>query len=229
MVRFNNIHPKAAYLNIEHTNFSSYFKDVKARYPSFDYIIWLDESDSYDEYRALGFVEFRRTYDIEIDASEFQLYLTTHWSLLEVVEEEALKLNDALVYQWFLVYQKTHKVNPVMEYNYKLFKDILEKELDISHSIIISTKGEITAYVLVYFYESDVREIGYVYYKDETLKLELFSLLSKRLESLQNIGVTKIISEVDNTDIFAHELFSYFITENSSFQRSLILKNNHKN
>lgn len=70
MYRVNPFHPNSIYLINENKNFNLYFEEVKRKFPYHDYILNIEnyEVNNYFDY---GFIECRRTYDLNVEINMF--------------------------------------------------------------------------------------------------------------------------------------------------------------
>lgn len=224
MYRVNPFHPNSIYLISENKKFNLYFEELKRKFPYHDYILNIGdyEVNNYSDY---GFIEFRRTYDLNIELNRL---LNCFFENKENIVQRAstpFTLSNQLIKKWYEIYKKTHKVNPVKSFNLEEFKEKLAEGLDFENSIVIfNTQCEIIAYALIYDDSKDTKEVGYVYFKDTKSKQQLLEILFNRLIYLNNKGIHSIVTEVDTTDKYAYEIFGAFIDDSTAYMKTLIYK-----
>jgi len=228
MTQINVFHPNSIYLNNNVKNFGSYFEEIKKEYPEKDYILWLN-NDEIKNFLEYGFIECRRTYDVNIDINSLVNYFEEYSSNDNQVSRHSFVLSDNLIIKWYETYKQTHKVNPIKDFNLEEFKLSLSDNLDFENSIVILNQNlEIIAYALIYNVSDHTKEIGYVYFENYHSKMKLSKELLLHMHFLKDLGIKTIMTEIDNTDQYAYELFSSFIDNNISFMKTLIYKNEMK-
>lgn len=224
MYRVNPFHPNSIYLIRENKDFNLYFEEIKRNFPYHDYILNIEDYEA-NNYFDYGFIECRRTYDLNIEINRFLNHFFENKENIVQQSSTPFMLSDQFVNKWYETYKETHKVNPVKSFNLREFKERLVEGLDFENSIVIfNTRSEIIAYALIYDDSKDTKEVGYVYFKDNTSKQQLLEVLFTRLKFLNNIGTHRIVTEVDTTDKYAYEIFGSFIDDTTVYMKTLIYK-----
>lgn len=224
MYRVNPFHPNSIYLVSENKNFNLYFEELKRKFPYHDYILNIEDYEV-NNFFDYGFIECRRTYDLNVEINRFLNHFFENKENIVQQFSNPFMLSDQLVNKWYETYKKTHKVNPVKSFNLEEFKERLVEDLDFENSIVIfNTQSEIIAYALIYDDSKDTKEIGYVYFKNNTSKQQLLEVLFTRLRFLNNIGIHRIVTEVDTTDKYAYEIFGSLIDDTTAYMKTLIYK-----
>lgn len=135
-------------------------------------------------------------------------------------------ITDKLVYKVQDIYRNTHLANPLGEISLQEWKTVITNDLDLENSIAIySDDKEITAYLFIFHESESIKEIGWVYFKNEEVKRHLIKLFKAVLCRFKKSGIKTIGLEVDNTDRYAYELFSPFLIHTKP---SLITYMQHK-
>ncbi|UBH08308.1 hypothetical protein [Macrococcus armenti] len=216
MIFFNSYHPNAVYIDYRENTFSAYFKTIKEQFPDKIYIVRVDSGKPYEELLKEGFTECRKTYDIVLDKKCL-------FNSSEQGNNDSFILSEALVFKWYQIYRETHQINPVREYEPQIFENLLKRDLDTNHSIVLFNKyREITAYALIYF-NNETYEIGYVYFKNYKYKKRLEELLNNKIRNIFDLGKEYISIEVDDTDKYAYELFNDYIKTQTQFAKNIYL------
>lgn len=170
MYRVNPFHPNSIYLIRENKDFNLYFEEIKRSFPYHDYILNIEDYEA-NNYFDYGFIECRRTYDLNIEINRFLNHFFENKENIVQQSSTPFMLSDQFVNKWYETYKETHKVNPVKSFNLREFKERLVEGLDFENSIVIfNTRSEIIAYALIYDDSKDTKEVGYVYFKDNTSK-----------------------------------------------------------
>lgn len=219
-VRFNEIHPDAAYLNRTDSNVKEQVSQLRNLYPNHHLILRAMNDEYIKDYFDVGFIEFRRTYEEDIEIDD----LIDFVSACKCNETtDGFIVDDELIKKSYEVYKQTHKTNPVKEMSLEEWKTLIVPDLDYNHSIVIKTKGVIAAYLLMYDGGDYSKDIGYVYYQDNDSKEKLYSMLYKNLIRLKELSIKEIGLEVDNTDRYAYEFFEAILVHDDTYMRTLIL------
>ncbi|QTQ08153.1 hypothetical protein J9174_00255 [Macrococcoides canis] len=215
MIYFNLYHPEAVYIDYRIEEFSNKFENIKKQYPGKIYVVRIEDKKYCEKFLKEGFKVCRKTYEIQLDN-------TCLFNNFVEYDKECFELTDELICKWYQIYNETHKVNPVKEFDLEVFKNLLKRDLDLKHSILIKdNSGVINAYALLYS-DDNTTEIGYVYYKDETHKKMLKETLNCEMKIIFETGKKYISIEVDDTDNYSYELFKGFINKQTPLQRTLI-------
>lgn len=100
MYRVNPFHPNSIYLISENKKFNLYFEELKRKFPYHDYILNIGdyEVNNYSDY---GFIEFRRTYDLNIELNRL---LNCFFENKENIVQRAstpFTLSNQLIKKWY--------------------------------------------------------------------------------------------------------------------------------
>lgn len=219
-VRFNEIHPGAAYINRTDSNVQEQVLQVKSEYPNHHLILRTMNDVNIEDYINSGFIEFRRTYEQDIETDDLIEFVSAYKYNDAFI---TFSLDDALIKKSYEVYQQTHKANPVKEMSLEEWKTHLIPDLDYDHSIVIKDKEMIVAYLLMYDAGDSSKDIGYIYYRDNESKEKLYSMLYMKLIRLKELSIKEISLEVDNTDRYAYDFFESILIHSDTYMRTLIL------
>lgn len=221
-VFFNKVHPEAAYIKKLDTNVQEYVAQLKSEYPNHHLILRAMNNEDIKDYIRAGFIEFRRTYEQDVDISDVIDYLSTH---IKEGPDSGFKFDESLLTKSYNIYKETHMANPMADMSLEDWKALISPDLDHEHSIVIyDDMGNITAFLLMYDATEQSKDIGYVYFSDVAAQGRLCSLLNIKLTHLAKLGVTELSLEVDNTDRYAYELFESLLIHDEPYMRTLILR-----
>lgn len=230
----NHFHPHSIYL---HFNFlienpdvdilNKMFSKLKVKVSNYNYIF--NSENHFSFYKSFinnnGFIEMRKTYEPEISTDN----LIFHYNYIDSHDGSVYPpfvLTDELVHKVQDIYRSTHVANPLGDINLQEWKTVITNDLDLENSIIIySENKEITAYLFIFHGSENVKEIGWVYFKNEVAKKYLLKQFKFALCRLKKSGIKTIGLEVDNTDKYAYDLFSPFLNH---AEPSLITYIKHK-
>lgn len=216
----NNFHPNSIILHFtffrdfnDSEIMNTMFKKLKAKVPTSNYILKLETQNRiYNEFISNNnFDEMRKTYEPDISITTIINYFKSYDSQHNY-HPSKLILNNNLLTKVFDVYKSTHRVNPVGNIDQNKWRNTVSKDLDFNHSIAVHNKrNEITAFLLIFDYLEDKKEVGWVYFKNNAMKTQLLNQFVSMLYRLQESGITSLCFEIDTTDLYSYELFSPFL------------------
>lgn len=228
----NHFHPYSLYIhfkflikNPDVDILSRMFSELQGNAPDFNYILNLEHH--YPFYRDFiknnDFIEIRKTYEPEVPIDN----LICHYKYIDSLSVySSFVITDKLVYKVQDVYRSTHLANPLGEINLQEWTTVITNNLDIENSIVIyNENNDITAYLFIFHESESVKEIGWVYFKNDVAKRHLLKQFKTALFRFKKSGIKTISLEVDNTDKYAYELFSSFLIH---AEPSLITYMKHK-
>lgn len=207
-VHFNDIHPKAVYIQSTIQIVQEYTSRVRSTYPDHHLILKVMNDFDVTDFIHAGFTECRRTYEEAVGLGDL-ISLLAQYKNNENLDD--FVLNEALLKLSYEVYESTHKVNPVKKMTLNEWKTVIGRDLDFDHSILIrDDKENISAFLFMYHACDESKEIGYIYYRDDASKGRLSRAMYKQFSELIKLNIKEIHLEVDNTDRYSYDFFESF-------------------
>ncbi|MFL2060793.1 hypothetical protein ACEN4P_03490 [Marinilactibacillus psychrotolerans] len=118
-------------------------------------------------------------------------------------------------------YINTHQVNPAANLTLSEWESLLlDGQPDWELSLVGLTNGSVSSYITIFSSDQASIEIGWMGLEEQkpASYSELKQLFKKQLELFRSKGVNTIEPEIDTTDYYACELFSFInVTELESF------------
>src|SRR5699024_3674331 len=191
------------------------FNKLKSELANSNFILKLESDDTiYNEFILNNnFREIRKTYEPELSITtmlEYYKCSTSH----PHYNKQSFTMTNNLVVKVYEVYKSTHRANPVGNIGMEEWKNIISKDLDLNHSIVIySCTNEVIAYLFIFDYSKDKKDVGWIYFKNETAKNLLLDRFINILYQLQETGISSLCFEIDNTDPYSSELFAPFLND----------------
>lgn len=220
----NRFHPYSLHLhfkfmieNPDEEILSEMLNKLIAQLPNSNYILKLESNDYvYGEFiNRNNFIEIRKTYEPEISID----YLVNYYRHIECdydSQSSHFIITDKLVDTVQEIYKCIHEANPLGDISLHEWRMVITDDIDLEHSIVIYNENkDIIAYLFVFDNSESVKEIGWVYFKNEEAKKQLLIQIKNTLLRLKKLGIKIIEFEIDNTDIYSYELFSPFIIHSS--------------
>ncbi|MCK1977464.1 hypothetical protein LNK15_10395 [Jeotgalicoccus huakuii] len=216
----NNFHPHSIILHFtffrdfnDSEIMNTMFNKLKAKLPTSNYILKLEtQSRIYNKFISNNnFAEIRKTYKPDISITTIINYFKSYDSQHNY-HPSKLTLNNNLLTKVFDVYKNTHRVNPLGNIDLNTWRNTVSKDLDFNHSIVIyNERNKITAFLLIFDYLEDKKEVGWIYFENDSMKTQLLNQFVSMLYRLQESGITSLCFEIDTTDLYSYELFSPFL------------------
>lgn len=211
----NNIHPNALYLKYDideavNTSdiYSGLFDQLISIVNEENYIISAETvTASFLSFLVTNrFFEWRRTYKkfFHIDTLN-TLYSTAYG----IDKNDTFELREKDIETLKRVYEYTHRLNPPKELEVEEWKEIIERNLDKTSSLLLrDTDENLNGYIFIYHGESSQdKKIGECYFKDESAKQLLLQSFAKKLETMKREGVLNILVKSETNDYYASDLF----------------------
>lgn len=208
----NSMHPNATYIKVVTEDSGDDLLDylLKTTWTSTKVIssCFSDETVEISKLESKEFVEFRKTYEVEIEIDILLKKLSDKDFGIDFLSlQEALKneqTEKALFYLLKGNYEQTHLDNPVAKLSWQDWKKILlEDTPDLQSSKVILSDGMVSGYSFVHPITENHSEIGWMAYGKQK---ELQKVLHTQLLELKNKDSKTVGFEIDTTDHFAYSL-----------------------
>lgn len=208
----NSMHPHALYSKVVSADSGEDLMDylIKSN-KSYTKVItscFSDEAAEVSKVKKMGFVEFRKTYEVEIEIEilleklAYSDNCNNHATLQEALKNE--QVGESLFQLLKVNYEQTHLDNPVAQLPWQEWKKILlEDTPDLKTSKILLNDGLVRGYSFVHPIIEEHYEIGWMAYGEQN---ELQEALRTQLGELKNRGIRTVGFEIDTTDHFAYSL-----------------------
>lgn len=128
-------------------------------------------------------------------------------SIREICSNEAKM--DSFIQLCKKTYTETHSDNPVANLSIESWRHAAMDGLMDEHSYVVVNGLEITAFSLMYEYDENSWEMGWVGVDDISRITDLNKLFHKQIEDAVKLGISFIEKEVDSTCPFSLQIYNF--------------------
>lgn len=223
----NPFHPHADYLKVyldgsaQETNalqkqlLTQLEQNATSSSDRFIYSLMNDQYNIISLLESSGYELIRKTYEPTLAIDDCLIHITEPSHSTVLTYKEALSNSSLKVELFHLLkrnYVNTHQVNPAADLTLSEWESLfLHEQPDLDLSLIGLTNGSISSYITVFPMDNTSVEIGWMGLEEQkpASYSELKQLFKSQLKLMETKGIQNIEPEIDTTDHYAFNLFSF--------------------